>query len=261
MGKRLILAVAAVSVLAIAAAGALAAGAREMPTVVRAGNLVLTLNGNITPTRLPKREPVAVGFHASGALATVDGSHPPAWRESSFDVSKDISIDVHGIPTCRKEELVARSTSAAEAACGDAVLGTGKGSVEVAFPEQAPIEATGPILLVNGGEKGGVVTFYLHTYVSIPAPTAVVATAKVTKENKGPYGLHIQVMVPRIAGGSGSITNFELSANRYVSVNGKRQGFLFARCSDGRFQAKGTVVFSDGSSLSGGIVRTCTSTG
>jgi hypothetical protein len=259
MKKHVIWAVAVATTLAVAIAGmALAA---EKPTVVRAGNLVLTLNGDIVPKKLPKHEPAPIGFHASGDLKTVDGSHPPAWKESSFDIDRNISIDVRGIPACRKSKLEAQSTSSAERACPDAILGRGSGSVEVSFPEQEPIEASGPILLFNGGERGGVTTFYLHTYVSIPAPTAVVAIAKVTRESKGPYGLHIQVSVPRIAGGAGSITHFELGASRFVTIAGKRHSFLFARCANGRFLARGDVVFSDGTRLAGSLVRTCTATG
>jgi hypothetical protein len=258
MKKQLMWAVTAAMTLAVAIAGlALAA---EQPTVVREGKLVLTVNGGIFPKRLPKREAVPIGFHASGDLKTIDGSHPPAWRESSFDVDRNVLIDVKGIPACAGSKLAAQSTKSAERACRGAILGRGSGGVEVSFPEQEPIEASGPILLFNGGERGGVTTFYLHTYVSIPAPTAVVAVARVTRVSKGPYGLHVQVSVPRIAGGAGSITHFELGASRFVTIAGKRHSFLYARCGNGRFLARGVVVFSDGTRLAGGLVRACTAT-
>ncbi len=256
MKKRLIWSVVAAVALAVICAGAVLAA--QQPTVVRAGNLALTVNGGITPTNLPRHELAPIGFHASGDLATIDGSHPPALQEASFDVDKDFVVDVGGIPVCRKGQLDARSTKGAERACPGAILGHGSGSVEVAFPEQKPFEAVGPVLLFNGGEKGGATTFHLHTYIAIPAPTAVVVTGKVTRQDKGPYGLLIQATIPPIAGGSGSITHFELTASRHAAYEGDRYSFVFAKCADGRFQSRGTIVFADETRLSGALVRTCT---
>lgn len=247
--------------LAVALAVAGAAYAADKPTVIQLGNLILTINGGITPTKLPKQQMAPIGFHASGDLATVDGSHPPAWKTSSFDVDRDVAVDVGGIPVCHKGQLVAQNSANARRACPGSILGQGKGSVEVAFPEQTPFDASGPVLLFNGGERGGVTTFYLHTYVAIPAPTAIVVTSKVTREKKGRYGLHIQTAIPLIAGGSGSITHFELEANRFVTYKGKRHSFLLARCPDGSLIAGGSVRFRDGTILSGQILRACTPTG
>jgi hypothetical protein len=239
----------------IAAAGL--AFAAEKPVIVRAGNMVLTLNGGVTPKVLPRNERVPMGFHASGEFATVDGTHPPALKEAVFDSDKDIVVNVEGLPTCSIGQLTARDTKHAEAACGEAILGKGSATVEVAFPEQAPFDATGPLILFNGGERGGAVTLLAYTYVSVPAPTAVVTTATLTRERKGPYGLHSVVKIPRIAGGAGSIVRANLSARRVYSYRGERRSVLSGRCPDGRIQAKGTFFFSDGSQISGNLVRTC----
>ena len=48
------------------------------------------------------------------------------------------------------------------------------------FPEQTPIDAKGPIILFNGGVHGGTTLLFIHTYVDVPAPTAVIATVKIT---------------------------------------------------------------------------------
>jgi hypothetical protein len=252
---------------AVAAAVALVAAitgvaiAADSPVVVRAGNMVLTLNGGVTPKALPKSTFAPMGFHASGNVKTVDGAHPPALREAVFDTDKDIVVDVEGLPSCRLADLTARDTKHAEAACGDAILGKGSATVEVAFPEQAPFLATGPLILFNGGERGGTITLLAYTYVSVPAPTAVVTTATLTKERKGPFGLHSVVEVPRIAGGAGSIVKANLSARRVYTYKGERHSVLSGRCPDGRIQARGTFKYNDGSILSGDLVRTCTVAG
>jgi hypothetical protein len=234
-----------------------AAIAADRPVTVRAGNMVLRLNGGVTPRTLPKHAFVPLGFHGSGDLTTADGTHPPALEEAGFDIDKDIVLDVEGLPSCRLADLVSRDTKDAEAACGDAIFGKGSATVEVAFPEQAPFLATGPLILFNGGKRGGAITVLAYTYVAVPAPTAVVTTATLTREGQGPFGLHSVVEVPRIAGGAGSIVKASLSARRVYSFKGKRHSVLSGRCPDGRIHAKGTFEYSDGSILAGNLLRVC----
>lgn len=251
---------ATVAVVAVVGVAGLAFAAKrpsETPIVVRAGNMVLTLNGGITPKALPKHELAPAGFHASGDFSTVDGTHPPALREAVFDADKDFRVNVEGLPACSVAKLTARDTEDAEAACGGAILGKGSATVEVAFPEQAPFDAVGPLILFNGGERGGVVTLLAYTYVNVPAPTAVVTTARLTRERKGPFGLHSVVKIPRIAGGAGSIVRANLSARRVYTYEGERRSVLSGSCPDGRIRARGTFFFADGTEISGELIRTC----
>ncbi len=244
--------------LAVAAAGLAVAKGKPKPTIVRAGNMVLELNGDVTPHALPRHELAPMGVWGSGKLATLDGTHPPALEEASFDADKDAFVSVKGLPVCRIEQLKARSSKDAEAVCGDAIIGRGSATVEVAFPEQAPFDSTGPMTLFNGGERKGVVTVLAHAYVNVPAPTAVIATVDVRRVSKGAYGLHVDVDVPRIAGGAGSVVAANFSLRRVYTYKGKRLSVLSGRCPDGKFQGRGTFKYSDGSLLSGGLVRPCT---
>jgi hypothetical protein len=237
---------------------AVAKGGRPKPTVVQAGNMVLGINGDVTPHLLPRHDLAPIGVWGSGKLSTLDGSHPPALEEASFDADKDAFVSVKGLPACRVDQLQARATKAAEAVCGDAIIGRGSATVEVAFPEQAPFDSTGPLTLFNGGERNGVVTVLAHAYVNVPAPTAVIATVRVSRVSKGSLGLHITVDVPRIAGGSGSVVAADFSARRTYTYEGRQRSVISARCPDGRLRGRGTFVYSDGTRLSGGLVRTCT---
>jgi hypothetical protein len=249
----------AVTAVAIGAVGV--AFAADPPIVVRAGNMILRFNGGVLPKTLPKHELAPMRFHASGSFSTVDGTHMPALEEAIFDSDKDIVVGVEGLPVCRLDQLQSRDTKHAEQACGDAVLGKGTATVEVEFPEQAPIVSTGPLVLFNGGERDGAITFLAHAYVSVPAPTAVVTTARLTKERKGPFGLHSEVKVPVIAGGAGSIVKASLSAGRVYTYKGEQRSVLSGRCADGRIQARGTFMFRDGAEISGNLLRTCQAVG
>lgn len=243
----------------IALAGfAVAKGRGPKPVVVRAGNMVLKINGDIAPRTLPRHEFAPMGIWGSGKLATIDGSHPPALESAALDADKDVVVSVEGLPACRMAQLEARETKKAEAVCGGAILGRGSATVEVAFPEQSPIVSTGPLVLFNGGERNGVVTVLAHAYVNVPAPTAVVATVRVSRVRKGSLGLHIEVEVPKIAGGAGSTVAAKFAMRRVYTYEGKRRSVISGRCPDGKIQGRGTFGYSDGTSLSGSIIRPCT---
>jgi hypothetical protein len=247
-----------VAIAAIGLAGA--AGKGPKPVVVRAGNMVLEINGDVSPKVLPRHELAPLGIWGSGKLETIDGSHPPALEDASFDADKDVFVSVRGLPACRIAQLEARETKKAEAVCGDAILGRGTASVEVAFPEQSPIESTGPLVLFNGGERNGVVTIFAHAYVNVPAPTAVVARVEVRRVDKGAFGLHVTVEVPTIAGGAGSTVAARFSMRRVYTYRSQRRSVISGRCPDGRILGRGSFDYSDGTVLSGGLVRSCTGT-
>lgn len=227
------------------------------PTVVRAGNLVLKLNGGVAPERLPKKKLAPIALRISGNISTTDGSQPPAAKTVVADFDKNGTVNARGLATCTGGDLEARRTAAAKAACRKAIIGSGKTTVRVAFPETKPFQSTGPLVLFNGGVKGGVTTMYIHAYVSVPVPTALVTQVKIKRVRKGRFGTRAIASIPVIAGGSGSVTRFEMKIKRSFKRAGKKQSYLLAKCADGRFFAHGTVNFQAGPRLTGGIVRSC----
>jgi hypothetical protein len=250
MRKHLMLIFALGAALAVTVAGAAFA---EKPTVVRAGNLVLTINGKVTPKALPKNKLAPIKLSISGGIASADGSQPPALKEVIVDTDKNGTIEAKGVPACTSGKIQATDTKHAEAACRSAIVGKGKTTVRVAFPESTPFNATGPLVVFNGGVKGGVTTLFIHAYVAVPTPTAIVTTVKISKEHKGRFGTHSVASVPVIAGGSGSVTSFNLSITK--------PGYLLAKCPDGHFVAQAEAIFRNGTKVKGGVVRKCTPKG
>ena len=260
MRKRLTLTFALGSLVAFAAASVALAGS-EKPTIVEAGNVILTLNGGVSPTTLPKNSFAPITLHVSGQIATKDGSQPPALREVIVDTDKNGEVNPKGLPTCTAPKITATNTQTAEAACRSAIVGKGKTTVRVAFPESTPFDATGPLVVFNGGEKGGTTTLYIHAYVSVPTPTAIVTTVKIKKEHRGRYGLRSIATIPTIAGGSGSVTSFELTIGKTFTYKGKKQSYLQAKCASGSFAAEADSIFADGTEAKGSIVRPCKARG
>jgi hypothetical protein len=235
----------------------------ERPVTVRAGNLMLTVNGSVTPVALPRDRLTPITLNIGGKIAEADGSHPPALKEVIVDTSKYGTVDARGVPTCKQAQLESRTSQEVEAACRSAIVGKGTTDVEVAFPEQAPIMLHSKLLAFNGGEKGATTTIYVHAFLTSPIVAAVVTTVKITKEQKGPYGTHSVASIPLIAGGAGSVTHFTLTFEKKLfTYKGKEHGYLLARCATGAFLASAEAIFRDATKVGPAkISRACTPKG
>jgi hypothetical protein len=247
MRKYLMLTMALGALIAVSVAGIATAG--NKPVTVQQGNLKFTFNGGFTPSTLPKKKMAPISLNASGAIATLDGTHPPALKEVLLETDKNGAISTKGLPVCKSGQLQARDTKAAEKACKKSIIGTGTTTVEVQFPEQRPIDVNSKLLVFNGGTSGGKTTLFIHAYFSAPVTGAIVTTVKIKKVHNGRYGLKSVASIPKIANGSGSVKTFNLTINK--------KGVLTAKCPDGKLQAHATSVFADGTKMSAGIVRTC----
>jgi hypothetical protein len=249
MRKKWLVTMALGALAALVVAG-IATAAGEAPVKVRAGNLEMTFNGGFTPKVLSKTKLTPITLTVSADIKTVDGTHPPALKEFNVETDKNGAINVKGLPVCTAAKLQSQDTKHAEAICKSSIIGTGQATAEIAFPEQAPIPAKSKIIAFNGGFKGGVTTIFVHAYLTVPTPAAIVTTVKIKKIHNGRYGLEADSSIPKIAGGSGSVTHFNLTINK--------KGVLTAKCPDGKLQAHGTAVFSDGTRASAEIIRACT---
>jgi hypothetical protein len=254
MRKHLIRATAIGAVFALIVAGS----ALAKPEVVQVGNLFLRDDGGISPQKLPRHKQMPISGHLHGIIGTIDGTHPPAVRTVTADFDKTIQLNAKGLTVCKKSKLVAQSTVTAKKACPDAIVGSGDGDVEVAFPEQAPFSATGPITLFNGGVHNGTTLLFIHAYVDVPAPTAVIATTKITHIHRGHFGLHTVTDIPAIAGGAGSVTGFNLTVNRIFTYKGAKKSYLTASCPTGHYYVEGKVEYADGTRLQITHVLPCT---
>jgi hypothetical protein len=252
-----------IRVAAIGAAFALivAANAFAKVEVAQVGNLFLKDNGGISPSKLPKHKQVPISGHINAQIGTVDDSHPPAIESVIVDFDKTIQINAKGLPVCTQNQLVARSTTDAKKVCGDTIVGSGEGEVEVAFPEQKPFAAKGPITLFNGGVRGNTTLLLIHTYVAVPAPTAVIVPVKISQIHRGHFGLHTEAKIPAIAGGAGSVTKFKLKIGRKFTYKGKKESYLTASCPTGSYYTEGHVRFADGTTMGLTHVLPCTPMG
>jgi hypothetical protein len=256
MRKQMLWALVLAGLLTVATA---AVAQASKPTVVRSGNTVLTINGDVLPVALPEDRPAPITLQMSGGITTVDGSQPPALRKVVLETAKDGYVRAKGLPACRIDQLTARDTAKAEKACAGAIVGKGHTAIRVAFPESSPFIARGRMIAFNGGVQGGVTTMYIHSYVAVPTPTAVITTVRMKRITppKGNYGLRSVATIPVIAGGSGSLTSFDLTLHRNYRFHGRKQSYLEGECRRDKLLAHLNAIFADGSSVSGTLVRPC----
>jgi hypothetical protein len=254
MRKHLLITTALTAIAVLAVAG-IAMAAQD--TVVRAGNLIVTIDGSsgVTPKALSKSKYTPIAFTAAGNVRTTDGTQPPPIKEILLDATNS-AVNTKGYPICSSGQLQARDTAAVKKACPDAIIGSGQTKVSVAFPEQKPIPATSPLLVFNGGTSGGTTTFYIHAYLTQPITTAIVTTVKIKKAGSG---IKTVTTVPKIANGAGSVTDFSLKIDKKYTYKGKKVSVLSAKCIGGKITAKVTSKFYDGSQLKADVLRTCTS--
>ena len=247
MRKYLMLSSALAALIAISVAGIAFAGTKSV--TVTAGNLKVTFSGGFTPTKLPKNKLAPISLTAAGKITTTDGTHPAALKEFILETDKNGTINVKGVPVCKASKIQATNTAKAKSACGKALIGSGTTTAQVQFPESNPVDVHSQLLVFNGGFHGGTTTLYIHAYFGSPVPGAIVTTVKIKNVHNGRYGEKSVATIPKIAGGSGSVTAFNLKITR--------KGVLMAKCPDGRLQAHGTAVFSDGTRASGGVTLPC----
>jgi hypothetical protein len=250
MRKYLMMTMALGALIAVSVAG-IATGANE-PVTVESGNLKFTFDGGFKPNKLPKKKFAPIKLEASGKIVTKDGSHPPALKSVVLETDKNGAVNVKGIPVCKSGQLQSRDTKGAEKACKTAIIGKGTTNVQIQFPEQKPIPVSSKLLVFNGGKSGGTTTLFIHAYITVPTPAAIVTTVKIKKISNGRYGLKSVATIPKIAGGSGSVTSFGLTVGK--------KSVLTARCPDGKLQAKAAASFADGTTAKATIIRTCTGT-
>ncbi len=224
--------------------------------VIRVGNLIVEVEGGVSPKALPKATPAPITLNVSGSVKSADGSHVPALQTLALQFDKHGHLYTRGLATCRAAELRSTLTAKAKSLCGDALVGTGRVGAEIAFPEQAPFSASGPLLIFNGTPKGGKPSLIFHVHANVPAPTTFVTEGVISKAS-GKYGTSTEIAIPTITGGQGSLTSFNATLRKTWTYKGKKRSLLSASCPSGSLFAHGDFVFVDGSELAGDVVKSC----
>jgi hypothetical protein len=249
------------AILLALATGVLALAAVASGLTVRVGDLILEADGGFAPQALPKYKDAPITLHGGGKLSTVTGELPPVVDTLTIEFDRHGHIETQGLGVCTSGQLQATTPSQARKACPGAIVGKGKGSAIVQFPESAPIPISSPITIFNGPKRGGNDTVFAHAFTTVPVRTTFIVPVVIEKINHGVYGYRTEAKIPKIAGGAGHPISGSLKIGRRWTYKGRDRSYVNARCENGRLQARVKVKFNDegggATYLNGSFLRIC----
>lgn len=245
------------AMLLVAIAGAFSSGHAE---TFQVGNLILEVDGDYAPHRLPANELAPIELEGEGHGRTDDGSLVPVTKEVIADFDKNGTLTTRGIDQCNPRSLQNTTTRQALKKCKSSLVGKGQVSGVVDFPDQKPFAARGPLLIFNGTKKGGDPSVIFHVLADVPLPTTFIVQAAITKSPLPGMGKRVVAKVPPIAGYNGRMTDVVFHIFKKPATGPR---YLLARCGNGRFRARVQVttlaedLHSVGEKLTVEIVRPC----
>ncbi len=240
----------------------LAAPGVSQAELVERGDLFVRFRGGIDPSALPRdwRAPIAVDI--DGTVKTLSGERPPALRQLSIAINRGGHLDTQGLPVCRRSQIDPSSSKQALAVCGPALVGRGRYTAAVAFPEQETFTSRGRILAFNAvidGEQA----ILAHVYGRKPAPITRIIVFHI-RNDTGTFGTVFTGALPESESHYGYVKRLRLNLFRLFTYRGQVHSYLSAACAappgfpGAVFPfARTGMVFEDGRRLSSTLTRSC----
>lgn len=247
-------------VIALAVLVGLTATAAQAERAQR-GNLIVSLDGGLSPLALPRDRLAPVAVHLEGGLQTADRSPLPRVARIELGLPAQGVVSTRGLPACPPRLLRDARPPEALASCRDALVGRGSLRASVALPNQGPFSVKAGVLAFNARIDGSRVVL-LHAYTANP-PTVAVLPLRLRK-GSGRFGLALVGDLSPALGPWPRLRRFDLTLFRRYSDDGRSRSYLSASCpipkrlTAGFFSlAKLTFRLADGRRISTGIARSC----
>ena len=160
-------------------------GSSASGQTVRAGNLVVTVEGGFTPHKLPKADPASITLSARSTIATADGTHLPALDFLNLEFDKHTGVYTKGLAGLHPGPARKHRHRAGEASL------PGRDDRQRPGRRRNRIPRTGPLL--RQGADGDLQRaaeerqpgLHLPGLRPVPAPTTFVTTAEIGKAQRG----------------------------------------------------------------------------
>jgi hypothetical protein len=229
---------------------------------VQRGNLVVSLNGGISPRALPRHHSAPVAVRLSGHVQTSDHTPTPRVNQIKLELAWRGELETHGLPVCPKARLRTTNVRQALAVCGGARVGHGHLFANVFLPNQTPIRVRAYLTAFNGRSETGEPEVLLHAYSSDPPITFIIPFH--VHHGTGRFRTVLVALIRRDAGPWPHVANFDVVISREFSVHGVERSYTSASCPvPAGFTAapitfaRATYLFADAKQVAVGAVRAC----
>jgi hypothetical protein len=249
------------AVLALLAAGYFTVGPADAE---RSGGdgVVVSLDGSVSPKRLPRLRPVPVSLTLAGTISSVEASQVPPLASIELAFGARGGLSTAGLPGCPPARLRNANQQQALAQCGPALVGRGTLLTEVLLDPKRPVLSHAGVLAFNG-EAAGRPAVWIQIYSASP-PVSVVIPFYVRRLRAGAYGILLRARISSALGRWLRLRSFRVTLGRSYRAHGVRRSYLSARCplpprfSIGIFPlARATYRFAPGPTLTTTILRGC----
>jgi hypothetical protein len=250
------------SVLGVAAlcalCAALALGERHQQ-----GQLIVALDGRISPPALPRHRLAPVTVSLSSRLSTVGGSPLPRVRRIDLAFGgRSMNFDRRGLPVCPRARLRNATSEQALARCRSALVGHGRLEAELLLPHQTPLRVHARLLDFNGRAPGGGLAVLVQAFSTRPPASFVLSF--VAHRGRGSFPTALTAAMPQSIGAWPHLTAFQTTLGRRFRHGGAVHSYLNASCPAPPHFTAGFISFArigyafpGDRSISDTIVRGC----
>jgi hypothetical protein len=197
--------------------------------VVQQGNVRLTVDGSLSPQKLPRSGTAPIAVQVGWKVTTIDGTTPPKLKGLSLKINRAGHFDLVGLPVCPYAKIQPASTQRALANCRSALVGRGNFAALISLSGQESYLAKGQMLVFNG-KQGRKPVLYGQIYSPRPFANSFVITFAVKSIEKGTYGTELRATMPASLQAWGSLTEVQMKLSRRFGYEGERRSFLSSGC-------------------------------
>ncbi len=250
--------------LVLVAAALLAAAAPVWAVSNGKGDLIVSFDGALSPTKLPRDAPAPVAVRVAGDVRSASGDIDalPQLRRIAVAINRQGQLFDRGLPVCRVREIQPVRQRTARRVCGDALVGKGSVAVRVRVPNQPPFAVKANLLAFNGPRRDGRRLILAQAYARKP-PGSFILTFEVS-HRAGTFGTVLSTTLPTSARRWAYLTHFDMTLDRTYTHRGQRRSYISAACaapagfSTALFPfARATYSFADGQQFTMSEAASC----
>jgi hypothetical protein len=239
----------------LATALCMAVGVAGIAYADGASDNVSTVDGKVTPSKLPKTKYKTVKF--LNGVTTLDEDNSPvipaeATEEVYIDYDDDIKISLGGIPECTEDIEGTTTAQAIELCPGSKMSSSGSAKARIpGFPSLNNEVSDFTVTVFHGDGNQLLLHAYSPTLGTGPGAQPVVDSAIVNSPLGGDFGKRLSVPdAPDVAGDAGALVAFNATLSKGIK----------ARCHDGnkKLNFKANFVYDDASEDNTSDKQSCT---